>query len=71
MTYMSTPGTCLVPSWCPAWVCPGAASFERCLCLVDLYSCYLTSCRVVAVKYGLLLHFSVVIHFGLSESFFQ
>jgi hypothetical protein len=37
---VSTPGICLVPSRCPAWVCPGAASCERCLCLVDLYSCY-------------------------------
>jgi hypothetical protein len=37
---VSTPGFCLVPSECPAWVCPGVASGERCLCLVDLYSCY-------------------------------
>jgi hypothetical protein len=51
---VSTPGACLVPSGCPAWVCPGAASCERCLCLVDLFSCYFTiqRCRQIIEPLG-------------------
>jgi hypothetical protein len=43
LALVSTPGACLVPSGCPDWVCPGVASCERCLCLVDLCSCYFIS----------------------------
>jgi hypothetical protein len=64
-TLVSTQGFCLVPSWCPIWLCRRASSCERYLCLVDLFSCFFT-CMDKAFCLSI-LHAGQSIHFVLTK----